>query len=66
MREEAARIEADARARAEQAIQDRLGVTVQEGQSTEDAVRQGLESQARDGLLRLLGGGTPPAPAPSE
>ena len=66
VREEAARIEADARARAEQAIQDRLGVTVQEGQSTEDAVRQGLESQARDGLLRLLGGGTPPAPAPSE
>jgi len=55
-REEAARLEAEARARAEQQLQRSLGVTPQEGQSTEDAVRQSVEDRARDGLLRLLGG----------
>ena len=55
--EEAQRLEDQARARAQQAVQEQLGVTPQEGQSTEDALRQGLEDRARDGLLRLLGGG---------
>ncbi|MCB1398407.1 MAG: hypothetical protein KDJ98_21045, partial [Rhodobacteraceae bacterium] len=55
-REEAARLEVEARARAEQQLQRSLGVAPQDGQSTEDAVRQSVEDRARDGLLRLLGG----------
>lgn len=64
-RAEAARLEAEARARLEQRVQEELGITREEGQSTEEALRSGVEEAARDGLLRLLGGGgaTPDAPA---
>lgn len=59
-REEAARLEAEARARLDREIQERLGVQRQEGQSTEDAVREGLRERAEQeigrGLMRLLGG----------
>lgn len=59
-REEAARLEAEARARLDRELQERLGVQRQEGQSAEDAVRQGLRERAEQeigrGLQRLLGG----------
>ena len=58
-REEAARLEAEARAR----LDRELGIERREGQSTEDAVRENLEDRAREGLLRLLGGGSNAAPA---
>lgn len=62
-RAEADRLEAEARARLEQRVEEELGVTRQEGQSTEDALRSGIEDAARDGLRRLLGVGDP---APTE
>lgn len=59
-REEADRLEAEARARVEREVEERLGVEVQDGQSTEDALREGLETAVEDavedGLRRLLGG----------
>lgn len=58
-REEAARLEARARERVDQELQQRLGIERQEGQSTEDALREGgrarLEEEVGRGLLRLLG-----------
>lgn len=62
-REEVQRLEDEARARAEQALQERLGVTPAEGQSVEEAVEQGLEDRAREEILRRLGV-LPPEPAP--
>lgn len=59
-REEIARREAELRARAEQELQQRLGVTVEEGQSTREAVEQGLRERAQEevgsALERLLRG----------
>ena len=63
--EEAQRLEDQARARVQDAVQQQLGVTQQEGQSAEDALRQGVEDRAREGLLRLLGGGGGQAEAPA-
>ncbi len=40
--------------RVNQAVEDRLGVTVTEGESVEDALRKRLESEAVDGLRNLL------------
>jgi AsmA protein len=42
--------------RIERKLQEELGVTVQEGQSTEDAVKDALEEKAKEQLRRLLGG----------
>lgn len=63
-REEADRLEAEARARVQQRIEDELDITVEDGQSIEDAARQGLEDEVRSRLERLLGGGGDTAPAP--
>lgn len=67
-REELARREAELRARAEAELQQRLGIERQEGQSTREAVEQGLRQRAEEevgsALQRLLGGGSAPAPAP--
>lgn len=65
-REEVQRLQDEARARTEAAITERLGTggaTDAQGQplSPQDALRQGLEGQAREGLLRLLGGGSQPS-----
>lgn len=58
-REEAARMEAEARARLDRELQERLGLERQEGQSAEDALREGLRERAGEeigrGLQRLLG-----------
>ncbi|MFN4099071.1 MAG: AsmA family protein [Pararhodobacter sp.] len=67
-REEVQRLQDEARARVEAEIRERLGgatTTGTDGQqlSPQEAVRQTLEGQARDGLFRLLGGGSQPAPA---
>jgi len=60
-REEAARLEERARERVDQELQQRLGIVRQEGQSAEDALREGgrerLEDEIGRGLLRLLGRG---------
>ncbi|MCC5971031.1 MAG: AsmA family protein [Pararhodobacter sp.] len=60
-RAEAARLEERARERVDQELQQRLGVERQEGQSVEDAVREGgrerLERELGRGLQRFLGGG---------
>lgn len=60
-REEAARLEDRARERVDQELQQRLGIVRQEGQSAEDALREGgrerLEEEVGRGLLRLLGRG---------
>ncbi len=56
-REEAARLEAEARARVQQRIEQELNVTVEDGQSVEDAARQGVEDAVRNRLRGLLGGG---------
>ena len=37
-------------------LQDQLGVTRPDGQSTEDVIRKGIEGEARDQLRKLLGG----------
>ncbi len=59
-REEAARLEERARERVDQELQQRLGIERQEGQSAEDALRDGgrerLEEEIGRGLMRLLGG----------
>ncbi|TNF57759.1 MAG: AsmA family protein [Rhodobacteraceae bacterium] len=46
----------DVRQQAREKLQEELGVTPQEGQSTEDALRDALEDKAKDRLRRLLGG----------
>ena len=48
--------EAELKAKADQKLQDELGVTRQEGQSIEDALKEGLENKARDALRGLFGG----------
>lgn len=64
-RAEVDRLAAEAQARAQERLQQSLGVTPQEGQSTEDALRQGASDAVQSGLRRLLGGSDPaPAPAP--
>ncbi len=55
------RREQEARAQLEERLQQELNVTVQDGQTAEDAVRGEAEGALRDGLLRLLGGGSEPA-----
>ncbi|MFN3954372.1 MAG: AsmA family protein [Pararhodobacter sp.] len=59
-REEVQRLEAEARARADAELQQRLGIERREGQSTEDALREGardrLEQEVERGLRRFLGG----------
>ncbi|MEZ5752875.1 MAG: AsmA-like C-terminal region-containing protein, partial [Paracoccaceae bacterium] len=63
-REEADRLEAEARERVRQRVEQELNVQVQEGQSVEDTLRDGVEQAARNRLLELLGGGrAQPAPA---
>lgn len=52
--EERQELENRARERVNEAVQDQLGVTVEEGQSVEDAVRDKVRDEAVDGLLRLL------------
>jgi len=49
-------IKQDARDQVQQKLEEELGVTRQDGQSTEDALKDALEERARDGLRRLLGG----------
>ncbi|MDA0962741.1 MAG: AsmA family protein [Proteobacteria bacterium] len=49
-------VKREAEERIERKLQEELGVTVQEGQSTEDAVKDALEEKAKDRLRRLLGG----------
>jgi AsmA protein len=49
-RAEAERIEAEARQRLEQRVEEELGVTQEEGESVEDTLRRGLEGRLR-GLL---------------
>ena len=70
--EEIQRLQDDARARAEQAITDRLGGgsgtaptdgTATPGTEAQPTPGQLLEDQAREGLRRLLGGGDEPPPA---
>ena len=46
----------EAEERIERKLQEELGVTVQEGQSTEDAVKDALEEKAKEQLRKLLGG----------
>ena len=64
-REEVQRLEAEARARAEAAVAERLGVAPAEGQTIEDAAREGLRDRARSELLRALGV-APEAPPATE
>ena len=59
---EADRLEAEARARLEARAEEELGITREEGQSTEDALREGAEDALRSRLNRLLGGGEDAAP----
>ena len=47
-------LETEARDRVNTAISDRLGVTVEEGQSVEDALQQKLADEAQKGLQNLL------------
>lgn len=49
-------VKREAEERIERKLQEELGVTVQEGQSTEDAVKDALEEKAKDRLRKLLGG----------
>lgn len=61
-RDELARREAELRARAEQELQQRLGVTVPEGTAPRQAIEQGLRQRAEEevggALRRLLGRGS--------
>lgn len=49
-------VKQEARERVERKLEEELGVTRQEGQSTEDAVRDAIEERAKDRLRQLLGG----------
>lgn len=48
--------EAELKAKAAAKLQEELGVQRTEGQSVEDAVKDGLENKLKEGLGRLLGG----------
>lgn len=48
--------EAELKAQAAQKLQDELNVERKEGQSAEDALKEGLENKLKEGLGRLLGG----------
>ncbi|OWU86694.1 hypothetical protein ATO6_00625 [Oceanicola sp. 22II-s10i] len=54
--EEKKALEAKARQEVEKKVTETLGVTKQEGESTEDAIRRKLEQEALKGLGKLLGG----------
>ena len=54
VKEEQKRLERKAREEVNQALEKELGVTVQDGQSVEDALKQTLEEEAKKGLLKLL------------
>jgi AsmA protein len=54
LREEREELEREARARAEQAVRDRLQIEQQEGESLEDAARRRLEDEASDRLRDIL------------
>lgn len=49
-------VKQEARDAAQEKLQEELGVVKQEGQSTEDAVRDAIENKAKDKLRSLLGG----------
>ncbi|MEP3345696.1 MAG: AsmA family protein [Litoreibacter sp.] len=48
--------EDELKAKAAAKLKDELGVSVQQGQSAEDALKEGLENKAKDALRGLLGG----------
>ena len=48
--------EDELKAKAAAKLEEELGVERQEGQSVEDALKQGLENKAKDALRGLLGG----------
>ncbi len=48
--------EAELKAQAAEKLQQELGVTREDGQSVEDALKDGLENKLKEGLGRLLGG----------
>lgn len=52
--EERAAVEAKTRAKVNEAIQEKLGVTVQDGESIGDSLKKELEDRAAKGLLDLL------------
>lgn len=54
LREEKKELESRARDEIERAIEKELGVTAEEGQSLEDALRDKIEDEAKKGLLRLF------------
>lgn len=54
LREEREALEREARARAEQAVRDRLQIEQEEGESLEDAARRRLEQEATDRLRDIL------------
>lgn len=54
LKEEQKALEAKAQAEVEKALEKELGVTVEEGQSIEDALKDTLKEEARKGLLKLL------------
>ena len=54
VREERKKLEAQAEEEVNKAIEKELGVTVDEGQSLEDAVKKKLEDEAAKGLLKLF------------
>ena len=56
LRAKAAAKEAELKAKAAQKLQDELNVERKDGQSVEDAVKEGLENKLKEGLGKLLGG----------
>ncbi|MGY9048288.1 hypothetical protein P775_20345 [Puniceibacterium antarcticum] len=52
--EEKQQLEREARDKVNKALQDSLGVSVDEGQSVEDAIRDKLRGEAAKGLMQLL------------
>lgn len=54
LREEREKLEAQAKEEVNKTIKKELGVTVQEGQSLEDAFKKKLEDEAAKGLLKLF------------
>lgn len=54
LREESEKLEAQAKEEVNKTIKKELGVTVQEGQSLEDAFKKKLEDEAAKGLLKLF------------